>query len=178
MLSTLRRLPSGVKLPLLPTRTLATSAQPQPQTKSSYYAPKKEGDISSVFASLSGGEAVPLPHRFAELKSSLIQGHEASLTSSWSRLLSSLRSEIDLISTAGSSIIPNIPFSEIKNHSRVLPFSRGILKRGTALIRNVVPEEEALGWKEEIKEYIARNPGTKAFPKDNPAVYELYWSPG
>lgn len=42
----------------------------------------------------------------------------------------------------------------------------------------MVPEEEALSWKEEIREYVRRNPTTKAFPKDNPAVYELYWSPG
>ncbi|PMD61680.1 DUF1479-domain-containing protein [Hyaloscypha bicolor E] len=175
MLSTLRRLAGGVKLPLLQTRTPATVTATATQSK---HAPKKEGDISSVFASLSGGEAVPLPTRFAELKSSLIHGHEASLIASWSRLLTTLRSEIELISTAGSSITPSIPFSEIRNHSRALPFSRAIRKRGAAVIKNVVPEEEALGWKEEIKAYIARNPGTKAFPKGNPAVYELYWSPG
>ena len=42
----------------------------------------------------------------------------------------------------------------------------------------MVPADTALGWKEEIREYIRHNPQTKAFPKDNPAVYELYWSPG
>ena len=41
-----------------------------------------------------------------------------------------------------------------------------------------MPEAEALGWKEEIKEYIRANPQTKAFPQEKPAVYELYWSPG
>lgn len=41
-----------------------------------------------------------------------------------------------------------------------------------------MPEAEALGWKEEIKKYIRANPQTKAFPKEKPAVYELYWSPG
>jgi hypothetical protein len=170
----LRRLRSGVKLPL--NRTFATAIATK--NKASYYAPKKEGDISSVFASLSSSGPTPLPARFASLKSSLIQGHEAALTSSWSRLLASLRSEIDLITTTGSSIIPTLPFSEIKNHSRLLPFSRCLHKRGVAVIRNVVSEQEALGWKEEIKEYIARNPHTKAFPPDKPAVYELYWSPG
>lgn len=39
-------------------------------------------------------------------------------------------------------------------------------------------EDQALEWKREIQEYIKRNPSTKAFPKDRPAVYELYWSPG
>ncbi len=46
------------------------------------------------------------------------------------------------------------------------------------IIRGVVSEDEALGWKEEIRAYIRANPQTKAFPKDKPAVYELYWSPG
>lgn len=41
-----------------------------------------------------------------------------------------------------------------------------------------MPEEQALEWKNEIRDYLAANPHTKAFPKDNPAVYELYWSPG
>lgn len=39
-------------------------------------------------------------------------------------------------------------------------------------------EEQALGWKSEIQDYLIANPQTKAFPKDNPAVFELYWSPG
>jgi hypothetical protein len=176
MLSTLRCLPSGVKRLSIHARHLATVTATK--SKPLYHAPKNEGNISSVFASLSGSEAVPLPARFAELKSSLIRGHESALISSWSRLLSSLRSEIDHISSASSSIIPTIPFSEIGNHSRVLPFSQGLHKRGVAVIRGVVPEEEALSWKEEIRSYIAANPHTKAFPPDNPAVYELYWSPG
>ncbi|KAG9575142.1 DUF1479-domain-containing protein, partial [Aureobasidium melanogenum] len=31
--------------------------------------------------------------------------------------------------------------------------------------------------KEELQKYIAANPQTKAFPSENPQVYELYWSP-
>lgn len=65
-----------------------------------------------------------------------------------------------------------------------------------AVLRGVVEEKEALGWKESVKGYIKDNPGTRGtviapapfncfsglsfcvgFPADNPAVYELYWSP-
>jgi hypothetical protein len=46
------------------------------------------------------------------------------------------------------------------------------------VIQGVVEEDQALKWKQKIKEYIKTNPSTKAFPKENPAVYELYWSPG
>lgn len=33
-----------------------------------------------------------------------------------------------------------------------------IKKRGTVVIRNVVGAEQALGWKEDIKDYIRKNP--------------------
>ena len=156
-------------------RTVATAIQAQ---TSRDRGPRKEGDISSVFASLSGNEATPLPQRFADIKRNLIANNESAITASWSRLLSTLRSEIDHIHTIGSSIIPCIPFSEINNHSRIKPFAASLRKRGAAIIRDVVPEEQALQWKAEIRDYLITNPQTKAFPKDNPAVFELYWSPG
>lgn len=140
--------------------------------------PRAEGDISSVFASLSGTAPTPLPDRFIDIKTSLIRGREEKITASWHNLLSTLCTEINNIATHGSSIIPEIEHSELNNHSRVQPFSQSLKKRGTAVIRSVVSESEALAWKQEIKDYIRANPQTKAFPKDNPAVYELYWSPG
>jgi hypothetical protein len=167
-------------LPLLTARYLATAAAPQTHTPRDR-GPRKEGDISSVFASLSsssGGEATPLPSRFADIKRHLIVAHQDAIVSSFTRLLSSLRSEIEHISTIGSDIIPSIDYDQIHNHSRIQPFSDSLKKRGAAIVRGVVEPDVALGWKEEIKDYIRANPQTKAFPRDNPAVYELYWSQG
>ena len=154
-------------------RTFETATSSQQRRR----GPRKEGDISSVFASLSG-DATPLPPRFADIKSKLIRNRESAIQASWFRLLRALRNEIDHISRAGSDIIPSIDFSEISNHSHVQPFASALKKRGAAVIRGVVEPEVALGWKEEIRSYIAANPTTKGFPADNPAVYELYWSPG
>ena len=170
--STLRRTPRfGAAISQI--RTLETATLAQQRSR----GPRKEGDISSVFASLSGS-VTPLPPRFADIKSKLIHNREAAIQASWSRLLKALRSEIDHISSAGSDIIPSMEFSEINNHSRVLPFASALKKRGAAVIRGVVEQEVALSWKEEIRSYIKANPATKAFPADNPAVFELYWSPG
>lgn len=174
MLSKIRHLIPQQTLRSQLCRTLATAAQHTPRER----GPRAEGDISSVFASLSGTEATPLPDRFATAKQDLIQGHELAIIASWTRLLSDLRNEVETISSTGSAIIPEIEFSEIHNHSRIHGFARGLKKRGAAIVRGVVSEDEALSWKEEIREYIRHNPTTKAFPKDNPAVYELYWSPG
>ena len=53
-----------------------------------------------------------------------------------------------------------------------------IRHRGTVVVRNVVPRDQALDWKERIKDYVAANKErVKAFPPESPAVYELYWTP-
>jgi len=50
--------------------------------------------------------------------------------------------------------------------------------RGVAVVRNVIPRKEARDLKQRAEEYIAANHSkVKAFPPDNPAVYELYWTP-
>lgn len=65
---------------------------------------KAEGDISSVFPSLSGKAPEPLPVRFKELKSQLVRGREKEIAGSWFRLLSSLQEEIRKIKQLGSDV--------------------------------------------------------------------------
>lgn len=138
-------------------------------------AQKKEGDISDAFASLSGMQFEPLEPRFADVKARLIAGHEEAIVESWNRLLASLREEIPLITEKGPKIVPEIDFKDVDNPSP--DFVSEHRKRGVAVIRNVIPQQEVLDWKQELREYIQANPHTKAFPPENPQVYELYWSP-
>ncbi|KAF2859358.1 DUF1479-domain-containing protein [Piedraia hortae CBS 480.64] len=141
---------------------------------STAHTEKKSGDISNAFASLSGLEFKPLDPRFADIKTSLLSGHEEAITSSWARLLNALEEEIPLITSLGSNSIPTIDYPSITNPSET--FRSELRKRGVAVIRNVIPEGEALSLKRELKDYIAANPHTRAFPPENPQVYELYWS--
>ena len=122
---------------------------------------KPTGDISSVFPSLSGVESPPLPPRFADLKRRLIQGHEYSVWRSWYRLLADLRREIDVIKRLGSRVIPELEFRDMHDMEKRTMFRDGLRKRGVGLIRGVVSEREALGWKELLKRYIQTNPSTK-----------------
>lgn len=71
-------------------------------------------------------------------------------------------------------MIPEIQFSDLNRPTE--EFVREHRKRGVAIIRGVVDESTALGYKSQIREYIRANPQTKAFPQDTPQVYELYWS--
>lgn len=162
----------GSRLLLQPLRR---SARQIVRTAATASAQKREGDISDAFASLSGLEFKPLEPRFADLKAQLIAGNEEALYDSWNRLLASLREEIPLIAQKGPSIIPEIDFKDIDNASP--EFKAEHRKRGVAVIRNVIPEQEALALKKDLRSYLEANPQTKAFPKENPQVWEMYWSP-
>src|SRR5277367_5237957 len=77
-------------------------------TDASAVKDKPEGDISSIFISLSGGKAHPLPERFAQLKNRLLAGHEEQIKASWERLLERLHHEIKIVKRQGPAIIPVI----------------------------------------------------------------------
>ncbi|KAI0409220.1 DUF1479 domain protein [Xylaria palmicola] len=135
---------------------------------------KREGNISDSFVSLSGTERPPLPERFLDLKKSLVAGHEDQVTASWRRLLAHLKKENDIVAQEGSNIVPSLEFASLDEDLARLRSE--IVKRGVAVIRGVIPESEARAYKNEIEEYARQNPSTRAYPQNNPQVYELYWS--
>ena len=80
---------------------------------------------------------------------------------SWHRLLADLRTEIDVIKALGSKVIPELEFRDMHDLGKRTKFRDGLRKRGVGLVRGVVSEREALGWKELLKRYIQINPSTK-----------------
>lgn len=133
---------------------------------------KREGDISDSFASLSGKEATPLPDRFRELKLKLSAGREDQITAGWKRLLKVLKEENEIVARKGPSIIPEVRFS---NFEADLDQAKDEIKRrGAAVIRGVIPEDEARAYKFEIEEYVRKNPHTKGSPflcrRQSPAI--------
>lgn len=162
MLSALRT----IRLP--PVRSIIQSRTAATQTR------KRAGDISDAFASLSGRKFVPLSAEYAELKTRLIRGHEGAVRESWDRLLRELRTEMPLIIELGSKIIPEIDFKDLDNAPEA--FSKDLRERGVAVVRGIIAEQDVVQWKQELREYIRANPHTKAFPADDPQVFELYWS--
>lgn len=138
-----------------------TNARRRVSLSSQSASPKPAGDISSVFPSLSGAVSPPLPSRFADLKSRLIRGHEDDLRSSWNRLLSELQKEIEVVKLLGSNIVPQISFADLDDYQKRLTFRNDLLRRGVAVIRQVVTEREALDWKELAKKDINSNPSIK-----------------
>ncbi|KAI5860892.1 DUF1479-domain-containing protein [Durotheca rogersii] len=135
---------------------------------------KREGSIADAFVSLSGIARSPLPQRYLEHKKALVEGHEKDVIDSWNRLLPQLKRENETIYREGPRIIPTIRFRDLDRD--LVELRSEIERRGVAVVKGVVPEEEARSLKSEIEEYVTQNPHTKAFPPHDPQVYELYWS--
>ena len=114
-----------------------------------------------MFPSLSGVRSAPLPPRFADVKSRLINGHEDAIRESWVRLLSDLEKETELIRAASSAIVPELAFSDLNNLEKRANFKDQFHKRGVAVIKGVVTEKEALEWKELLKKNIQSNPSIR-----------------
>lgn len=140
-------------------RNLAT------QTK----AAKKEGDISSVFVSLSGAGPARLPSRFADIKRQLIEGNEDRVLSSWQRLLRQLSKENEIVAQRGPNVVPQIDFKDLGKPST--EFLKEVRKRGVAVIRGVVPVDEAREYKAEVEEYVKANPWTKGAFSTHPEYF-------
>jgi len=144
---------------------MTTQAAAQPQSQ------KRAGDISDAFASLSGQQFLPLEPRYADLKAKLVHGREDAVKASWERLLARLREEIPEIVERGSKVIPQIAFGDLRNEEVVRGFREELKERGVAVVRGVVSEEEAMGWKEQIREYVRKNPQTKGKTSMLPILY-------
>lgn len=132
---------------------------------------KREGDISDAFVSLSGAKRDPLPDRFRELKCELVRGREQEIKTSWVRLLRALRKENEIIAQKGSNVIPQIQYCDLENG--IASLKDEILKRGAVVVRGVVPEAEARAYKQEVEEYVQKNPWTRGLSNTSPLIVVL-----
>lgn len=135
---------------------------------------RERGDISSFFSSLGeDGKPPELPEVYAKIKKSLVKD-PTGIRESWLRLKELLKKAIEEIEEKGISIIPTVEYSELD--SLTDEKLAEIKNRGTLVVKNVIPQSTAEGYKSEVLKYVEENPHTNGFPKDKKVVYELYWS--
>ncbi|KAK6354107.1 hypothetical protein TWF730_008525 [Orbilia blumenaviensis] len=136
---------------------------------------KAEGDISSVFASLSGETEQQLPLRYRDLKKQLIAENADKVQASWNRLIKSLGDGIETAKVMREQVIPSVTFTDLttgKLSSKTIDI---IKNRGTVVVRGVFSPSEALELKAQTRAYIGANLSiTKHFKGQ---VFEIYWSP-
>ncbi|KEF57632.1 uncharacterized protein A1O9_05550 [Exophiala aquamarina CBS 119918] len=120
-----------------------------------------------------------LDQRFAVLKASLVKKvHKQKVIESYGRLVDVLNSEVNRIEKSGSSMVPEIDFNHVRNNGCTLPpdFANLVRDRGCVILRNVVPEEQAVVWEAKLKDYVHRHPGVGGVPPNKPAGWNIYWT--
>jgi hypothetical protein len=70
-----------------------------------------------------------------------------------------LSKENEIVARKGQNVVPQIDFKDIGKPST--DFLKEVKKRGVAVVRGVVPADEARGYKGEVEEYVKANPWTK-----------------
>ncbi|KAJ6259732.1 hypothetical protein Dda_5370 [Drechslerella dactyloides] len=135
---------------------------------------KAEGDISSVFASLSGEAEKELPARYIDLKRSLIAENANEVQASWDRLIESLKSGVEEAKALREKIVPSVNFTDLTSGNLSPRAIDEIKRRGTVVVRGVFPADEALAMKEQTRSYIQEN---RSLTRDfKGQVFEIYWS--
>lgn len=61
-----------------------------------------------------------------------------------------------------AQVVPQIDFADIDNLTQEQ--IQLIKRRGSVVIRNIVPDDEVLQWKQNLREYIAANPSVDGKP--------------
>lgn len=141
---------------------------------------KSKGNISSVFGQLGGGKPTLAPY-FLDIKKQLVPGEEQKkkIQASYERLIQAFEKEKKEIHERGSKVIPEVHINDIKKNNGKLPdaIAQLVKKRGGLVVRGILERDQALKYKNDIKNYIqAHRDDITGFPEDKPQVWELYWS--
>ncbi|KAG8904712.1 hypothetical protein FRB99_001298 [Tulasnella sp. 403] len=118
--------------------------------------------------------APPFSERFTALKKAIADPHKDAIVASWKEILDELAVRTKVYAETGPEIIPQVDFSELSSLSKE-QIDR-IKRIGSVVIRNVVDDTEARGYKEALEEYVKANPGVEGFPESHKQFFEIYWS--
>ncbi|KJA28714.1 hypothetical protein HYPSUDRAFT_33048 [Hypholoma sublateritium FD-334 SS-4] len=143
-------------------RTMATAAT---------RAARKEGSIADIFTSLTDESHISLPERFVDVKRGLWND---GLVESWRQVLQALEPTVENIAAKGSDIVPRVSYAELTSGLSRDKINT-IKQVGTVVVTGAVDKEQALGWKQSIRDYAQENTAhVKGFPPDNIQVFEIY----
>jgi hypothetical protein len=114
---------------------------------------------------------------FVQLKhdiASLYPDFEASVTRAWNEVLDELSKTSSEIAAQGPSYVPSIEFDSLNS----LPSEdlARLRRRGTFVLRNVVPRDEAKQWKADLRTFVDSNPDAEGTPADNPQYFQIFYT--
>ncbi|KAF4613742.1 hypothetical protein D9613_008102 [Agrocybe pediades] len=118
-----------------------------------------------------------LPPRFVDLKKQIAAQYpdfEQNAVRSWGEVLEEMNKVTKVVKVEGVDYIPQVNFADLEKLSK--EEIERIKRRGTVVIRDVVPDEQAVKWKEELKEFVKANPTVEGLPEDDKQFFQLYWT--
>ncbi|KAF9007508.1 hypothetical protein BDQ17DRAFT_1422870 [Cyathus striatus] len=122
-------------------------------------------------------ESPILPPRFASLKAEIAASYpdfEQCVTKAWAEIIQQLESVTKTIQEQNSEYIPQVNFADLGKLSTEQ--ITDIRRKGSVVIKDVVDDVEARGWKESLIEFIKNNPTVDGVPADNKQFFQLYWT--
>ncbi|KAJ7666280.1 hypothetical protein B0H17DRAFT_1336369 [Mycena rosella] len=121
--------------------------------------------------------SAPLPPRFIEIKRAIAATNpdfEQDLTKAWNEVLAELATVTKTIAKEGPAYIPQVAFADLDKLSEAQ--IADIKRKGTVVIKDVVDDAQARGWKASLEEFIKANPQSEGFPEEDKQFFHLYWT--
>ncbi|KAH9481804.1 Tubulin beta-2 chain [Psilocybe cubensis] len=118
-----------------------------------------------------------LPARFIDLKVQIASSYpdfEKNAIRTWSEILHEMNNVTKTIIEEGTNYVPQVDFADLNNLSS--EEVEKIKRKGSVVIRNVVPDEQAIKWKEELKEFVTVNSTVEGLPEGDKQFFQLYWT--
>ncbi|KAL4248713.1 Isopenicillin N synthase-like superfamily protein [Abortiporus biennis] len=120
----------------------------------------------------------PCPPRFVEIKRDIEASYpdfKERVTKAWVDLLDELAKATKDIVEKGQLSIPQVEFTDVATGNLSPETLEDIRKKGCVVIKNVVDDAEASTWKDDLREYVTKNPVLGDPPEDK-QFFQLYWT--
>ncbi|KAF7327380.1 hypothetical protein MKEN_00315700 [Mycena kentingensis (nom. inval.)] len=120
--------------------------------------------------------------RFLEIKATIAAENgpdfEAKVTKAWSELLGELDGATKAIAKEGpqARFLGRYSVAASLSARSVSRESPNIKRKGTVVIKDVVDDDVARGWKTALEDFIQKNPQVEGFPADDKQFFMLYWT--
>ncbi|KZT51076.1 DUF1479-domain-containing protein [Calocera cornea HHB12733] len=134
---------------------------PQPTTRAERLAQADAPNFDESYATMKRGIVAP--------------GDEPAVIASWAEIIEELKGLYEEVKEKGSEIIPQVEFFDLPNLTDAQKAE--IRKVGSVVVRNIVPDEQALAWKQGLKDYVDKNPQCVGHPDEDKQFFQIYWSP-
>ncbi|WVQ70477.1 uncharacterized protein L199_008704 [Kwoniella botswanensis] len=112
---------------------------------------------------------------FLQLKQEIAQSYpefESKATQAWSEILEEMARVTKIIAEQGPDYLPIVEYSELTSLSadRLAELRR----KGSFVVRNVVPRDEAVGWKSGLDKFVSNNSNVEGTPANNPQYFQIF----